>query len=290
MFSSALLVRPMIQYSNGGSSQWTAFKIRAFIAVAIAIFTFVSYLLKGDINPVTGEKQRVGMTVDQEIALGLESSGEMASQHGGLHADAHARAEVNRIGNRLLEALQKDLAKDGKTDPYKFDFHLLADEETINAFSLPGGPVFITHALYSQLTTEGQVAGVLGHEIGHVLSRHSAQHLAKANLEQGLAGAVGVAGGTRSSAQIAAMVGHLIDMKYGRGDELEADKWGVKLSALAGYDPRAMLGVMDVLEKSGGGRQPEIMSTHPKPANRKGYIEEVIREVFPHGVPEGLDE
>jgi len=283
----------MVRYSNGssGSPQWRAFKIRAFIALALALFTFVSYLMKADKNPVTGERQRVSMTVDQEIALGLESRSEMAAQHGGLYSDSRARAEVDRIGHRLVKAWEQDLAKSNKTDPYQFNFHLLADDQTINAFALPGGQVFITYALYSKLSTEGQVAGVLGHEIGHVLSRHSAQRIAKMELTQGLAGAAGVAGGTRSSAQIAAMVGNLVNMKYGRGDELEADKWGVKLAVLAGYDPSAMLGVMDVLDKSGGGgSQPEIMSTHPKPANRKGYIEDVIKEVFPQGVPEGLDE
>ena len=283
----------MVRYSDGSSSspQWRAFKIRAFLALALALFTFVSYLMKGAKNPVTGERQRVSLTVDQEIALGLESRSEMAAQHGGLHSDTRARAEVDRIGRRLLKALEQDLAKSNKTDPYQFDFHLLADDQTINAFALPGGQVFITDALYSKLTTEGQIAGVLGHEIGHVLSRHSAQRIAKMELTQGLAGAAGVAGGTRSSAQIAAMVGNLINMKYGRGDELEADKWGVKLAVLAGYDPRAMLGVMDVLDQAGGGgSQPEIMSTHPKPANRKEYIDDVIHEVFPQGVPEGLDE
>ena len=281
----------MVRYSEGGgSSQWRAFKIRAFIAVLLALVTFVSYLMKGDVNPVTGEKQRVGMSVDQEIALGLESRSEMAAQHGGLHPDRTAQADVTRVGQLLVEALQKDLSRSGKSDPYQFDFHLLADDQTINAFALPGGQVFITYALYSQLQTEGQLAGVLGHEVGHVISRHSAQRIAKMELTQGLAGAAGVAGGSRSSAQIAAMVGNLINMKYGRADELEADQWGVKLSVLAGYDPRAMLGVMEILDRAGGGQQAEILSTHPKPANRKGYIEEVIQEVFPHGVPEGLHE
>jgi predicted Zn-dependent protease len=79
-------------------------------------------------------------------------------------------------------------------------------------------------------------------------------------------------------------------MKYGRSDELEADKWGIRLATQAGYDPRAMLGVMDILDRVGGGNQPEILSTHPKPANRKEYIEGVIKDVFPKGVPEGLDE
>lgn len=280
----------MIQYSNNDSPRWRAFKIRLFIAAALALFTFVSYLMKGDRNPITGEKQRVSLTVEQEIALGLESRSEMAAQHGGLHPDSAARAVVKRIGNALVNAFEQDIASHGKQNPYQFEFHLLADDRTVNAFALPGGQVFITDALFSQLQTEGQIAGVLGHEIGHVISRHSAQRIAKMELTQGLAGAAGVAGGTRDSAQIAAMVGNLINMKYGRADELESDKWGVKLTALAGYDPRAMLGVMEVLDKAGGGRQPEILSTHPKPANRKEYIEEVIHDVFPNGVPEGLHE
>ncbi len=280
----------MIQYSDDSSPQWSAFKIRAGIAVILALFTLVSYLMKGDKNPVTGEKQRVGMTVEQEIALGLQSRSEMEAQYGGPYHDAKAVADVKRVGQHLVNAFQTELSKTGKTDPYKFDFHLLADDQTVNAFALPGGQVFITYALYSKLQTEGQLAGVLGHEVGHVISRHSAQRVAQMELTQGLAGAAGVAGGTRSSAQIAAMVGNLVNMKYGRGDELEADKWGVKLSVLAEYDPRAMLGVMEILDKVGGGKQPEILSTHPKPANRKEYIEQVIHEVFPQGVPEGLHE
>jgi predicted Zn-dependent protease len=77
-------------------------------------------------------------------------------------------------------------------------------------------------------------------------------------------------------------------MKYGRGAELESDKWGVRLTALAGYDPRAMEGVMQVLERAGGSGQPEFFSTHPKPANRAEYIKKVIEEEFPEGVPDGL--
>ena len=78
-------------------------------------------------------------------------------------------------------------------------------------------------------------------------------------------------------------------MKYGRDHELESDDWGVKLSSMAGYDPRAMKGVMEILEKAGGGgNAPEFMSTHPKPANRVAYIEQAIKKYFPNGVPDGL--
>jgi predicted Zn-dependent protease len=178
---------------------------------------------------------------------------------------------------------------------YRFECHLLADPNTINAFALPGGQVFITEGLLSKLSTEGQLAGVLGHEIGHVVARHSAEQMAKAQLTQGLTGAAVLATydpnnpSTQRTAAVAAMIGQLVSMKFSRSDELEADRLGVKLEGEAGYDPRAMVEVMKVLEaEAGGSRQPEFFSTHPNPENRIPRIEEAIRAEFPDGVPSGL--
>ena len=226
--------------------------------------------------------------------MGLQAMPEMIQQHQGEDRDPRNRAEVDRVGRRLLSALQRQLKETGGDNPYRFDFHLLADRRTVNAFALPGGQVFITVALFNQLKTEGQLAGVLGHEIGHVLMRHGAQRLAKQKLTAGLTGAAGVAGGTVDSARMAQAVGQMINMKYGRDDELESDEWGVLLCIQAGYDPRAMLGVMDVLDRAAGGQAPpEWMSTHPKPANRKAYIQKVIQDVvrtsFPQGLPPNLE-
>ena len=139
------------------------------------------------------------------------------------------------------------------------------------------------------METEGQLAGVVGHEIGHVLSRHGAQRLAKQKLTQGLAGAAGVAGGDASSARMAMAIGQMINMQYGRQDELQSDEWGVILTTNAGYDPRAMIGVMKILDEAGGPSPPEWLSTHPKPANRARYLEELIAKAFPNGVPDGLE-
>lgn len=267
-----------------------SWKTRLVIAVIIAFFAVVSYYMSSDKNPVTGESQRVAMTTDQEIALGLQAAPEMIAQHGGELPDRAAQAHVDQVGGQLLEALNHELAQQGRQNPFPFEFHLLADPSTINAFALPGGQVFITAALYRDLETEGQLAGVLGHEMGHVLSRHGAQQMAKQNLTQGLAGAAGVAGGDVNSARMAQMVGQFINMKYGREDELESDQWGVRLMGMAGYDPRAMIGVMEVLERAGGEGPPEFLSTHPKPANRVAYIQQVIQEEYPNGVPDGLKE
>lgn len=274
-----------------GRRQRTGIPIRLIIAGAIALFSVISYFSMGDENPITGETQRVAMTPEQEIAMGLQAAPEMAAQHGGLHRDQDAQQHVDRVGRELVQAVQAVVQQKGGENPFKFEFHLLADEQTVNAFALPGGQVFITAALYQRLETEGQLAGVLGHEVGHVLMRHGAQRLAKQKLTQGLVGAAGVAGGNQQSAQMAAAVGQMVNMKYGREDELESDKWGVELMARAGYDPRALLGVMRILEEaSGGGGPPEMMSTHPKPANRQAYIKEVIETVFPDGLPQGLRE
>jgi predicted Zn-dependent protease len=214
----------------------------------------------------------------------------MIQQFGGLHPDQQLQAYVDEVGQRIVQQSQA-----GQTE-YQFEFHLLADPETINAFALPGGPIFITGALFERLETEGQLAGVLGHEVGHVVARHSAQQIAKSELTNAAIGAVVIAASDpehpqsgAAAAQVAALVGQLVNMQYGRDDELESDRLGVRFMADAGYDPRAMLQVMQILaEASGGQGPPEFFSTHPNPENRLQRIEQAIQEEFPNGVPEGL--
>ena len=259
-------------------------KGRFVIAVVIVLFTLVSYYGKSETNEFTGEKQSVAMTKGQEIALGLESAPRMAQQYGGLDKSIADSVRVRAVGERLLAGHSLSQSD------YKFQFHLLADPETVNAFALPGGQVFITRGLYKRLHSDAQLAGVLGHEIGHVVARHGAAQLAKQQLTQGLASAAGVAAGDQSGAQMAMMVGNVVNMKYGRGDELQSDTLGVHFMAEAGYNPRAMLQVMKILASlSKGGRQPEFFSTHPNPENRTLTIEHAIEQQFPDGLPAGLE-
>ena len=264
-------------------------KAKLLVALVIAGISMFSYLKSCDVNPTTGETQFVALTTEQEIALGVQSAPQMAQRHGGLYHDARDRDRFSRIGRRIVATTAA-----GKT-PYKYEFHLLADPKVVNAFALPGGQIFMTYALYSRLDTDGKIAGVLGHEIGHVVARHSAQHIAKAKLAQGLQGAAVMATydpsnpATTKTAAVAAIISKLVTMKFGRDDELESDKLGVRYMAEAGYDPRSMISVMEVLAKAGGGgRQPEFFSTHPNPKNRIEKIKAAIKAVFPKGVPEGL--
>ncbi len=265
-------------------------KTRFIIAAVIAIISIVSYFSTSQMNPVTGEKQYVKLNVDDEIALGLQAAPEMASQFGGPSDNAEGRATLERLGAAIVSS------SDASKGEYPFEFHLLDDEKTVNAFALPGGQIFITDALFNRLTTEGQLAGVLAHEIGHVVGRHGAEHMAKQQLQQGLTGAAVIAAtdpenpqaGYRNAA-MAAFVGSMISMKYGRSDELESDRLGVKFMVDAGYDPNSMIQVMEILkEASGGSGRPEFMSTHPDPGNRVEAIKQAIKEEFPQGLPEGL--
>lgn len=253
---------------------------RLIMAALVAVASIVMYLSSRQQNPITGETQYVDLTVDQEIALGLQAAPEMAQQYGGLDASQADQAVVNEVGRRILAG-----SPAGRS-PYEFEFSLLADPQTINAFALPGGPVFITRALYDQLTTEGELAGVLGHEISHVVARHSSEQIAKAKLTEGLTGAAVIAAydpdnpSSVGAAQFAALIGQLVNLKYSRDDELEADALGVCFMNNAGYDPQQMLAVMQVLEQaSQGNAPPEFFSTHPNPENRMQRIQADIQNI-----------
>ena len=142
-------------------------KIRLFIALAVVAFAYLRKCSQEEVNPYTGRTQAISLSPEQEIAIGLQSAPEMAQQHGGLHPNTQYQALVDDVGNKLVN---NSIARE---TPYEYEFHLLADPNTINAFALPGGQIFITYALFSKLENEDQLAGVLGHEIGHVLGKHS---------------------------------------------------------------------------------------------------------------------
>ena len=244
-----------------------SWKIRIFIGLAIVAFAFIQRCNNKEENPYTGRTQTINMTPEQEIAIGLQSAPEIAQQHGGLYPDERLQSFVDGVGRKLVN---NSIARE---TPYKYDFHLLADDRTINAFALPGGQVFITYALFSQLN-EAQLAGVLGHEIGHVIGRHSAERIAESNFWKtvSMGATVGAdAGG------IVGSIGQNTLLKNGRGDELESDELGVLFMLQSGYQPEEMIRVMQILKEAAGpNRQPEFQSTHPDPDNRIQKIKEAI--------------
>jgi predicted Zn-dependent protease len=264
--------------------------IRLILGLIFAIGGLFSYYGNTSQNPVTGENQRVQLTPRQEIVLGLQSRQQMAAKHGGLFPDQGLQTYMNEVGQRIVQR------SDASKSPYTYEFHLLRDPKTVNAFALPGGQIFITAALLGKMQSEAQLAAVFGHEIGHIVGRHGAEHLAKQQLGGALVTAVGVAAsggqdGGQSAAAIAQAANQLVDLRYGRKDESESDRLGLKFMLEAGYDPRGILEVMQILAKSAGsGRQPEFLSSHPDPGNRLQALKAAIQKQFPQGLPRDLED
>lgn len=246
-----------------------SWKIRIAIGLAIVAFAFFKKCANTEENPYTGREQAIALNPQEEIALGVQSAPQMAQQHGGLYPDERLQAYVDMVGNKLV---RNTMAAES---PYQYDFHLLADERTINAFALPGGQIFITYALFEKLN-EDQLAGVLGHEIGHVLGRHSSERIANTEFWQTVSQGANVGA---NAGDLIAGIGQNTLLTNGRGDELESDDLGVRFMIRAGYDPYEMIRVMEILRDAAGpNRVPEFQSTHPDPDNRIERIKESIEK------------
>jgi predicted Zn-dependent protease len=271
----------MTQYGYGSRR---GFNPRWIIAIVIALVGIVGYFAKEKVtNPETGESYRRAMNVDQQKALGLQAAKEMIPKMGG--AADPSRDPDGRIVSEVGTRVVSETGASKTAFAGNFNFYLVEDPDTINAFALPGGQVSITRGLYNRLENEAQLAGVLGHEVGHVVAEHSAQQMAKGQLGQMIATAVGVGasgedGRGRYAGVAAAMANQMLQLKYSRGDESQADEIGLKYMKEAGYDPAEMLAVMKILKSAaGGGRQPEILSSHPLPDSR---IEDIQRWLDAH--------
>ncbi|HEY1922767.1 MAG TPA: M48 family metallopeptidase [Tepidisphaeraceae bacterium] len=255
-------------YGGGGG-----INLRMIVGIAVVLFGIISYFSHESVNPTTGERQHVSMTADDETALGLQSAPQMAAQMGGEASPSDPAAqEVERIGQKIVERSA------AVKSPYHYQYHLLNDTQTINAFALPGGQVFITRGLYNKLDDEAELAGVLGHETGHVVERHAAQQIEKSRLGQSIVLGTGIAASNQRNGfatwAMADLANQMMQLKFSREDESQADQKGLEFMTDAGYDPRAMVDVMNILKQvGGGGSTPEFLQTHPDPGNRAEAID-----------------
>ncbi len=224
-------------------------------------------------NAATGRSQLNLLSRDEEIALGAQEGAKMTQAYGGAITDPQLAGYIDRVARSMLPYVEGSYGE----LPWEFTF---INSDEINAFALPGGKVFFTKGLAMRLTNEAQMAGVLGHEIGHVTAEHADKHISQALILNGgiaVTGAVlGDGGvGTQIALQTLQTGSGLFALKFSREDELEADRLGMRYMRKAGYDPRGLRGVMELfLEMSAGGRQPEFLSTHPDPQRRIDQIDE----------------
>lgn len=224
------------------------------------------------VNPATGSREFSLVSEAQEIQMGREADPQIVAQMG-LYPDSAVQRYVRDIGLRMAARSERP--------GLPWTFRVL-DDPTVNAFALPGGFIYVTRGILTHLTNEAELAGVLGHEIGHVTARHSANQMSRAQIAQlGLGVGMVFSETVREYAGLASQSMGLLFLKFGRADESQADELGIRYMTREGYDPRELAGVMRMLARtselsSGGGRVPEWLSTHPDPANRS---EAILRQV-----------
>jgi Zn-dependent protease with chaperone function len=214
-----------------------------------------------------------GITKQQQEQAGLQAMAEVYKQMPVLPDFSPLTQYVQQLGRKLDSVIPQD-----KSWPYQF--HVIPQKD-INAFALPGGPIFINLGTIQAADNEAELAGVMAHEMSHVYMQHSAKQAGKASLAQGLLGILGAVlpGNTAGNiARLGIQIGAgTVFMKYSRDDEAQADAVGAIIMYEAGFNPRAMAEFFQKLEQQGGGSGPQFLSDHPNPGNRVASVDKEIQ-------------
>lgn len=235
--------------------------IKRIVALTLSLLV-VALLLSCAVNPVTGKREFMLLTEADEQALGADTDRQIAQMYG-LYEDADLNAYIVRVGQDIgIHTHRKGLA-------YKYK---VLDSPVVNAFAVPGGYIYVTRGILSYFNNEAELAGVLGHELGHVNARHTARNYSRAVLAQ-----AGLGLGSALSEGFAKYSGYvqfgvqMLFLSFSRSDERQADDLGVEYSSKAGYDSNHMAVFFETLERMNprsGSWLPAWFSTHPNPADR----------------------
>lgn len=223
---------------------------------------------------------KTSMTRESQHALGLQAAAQVYKEMPVLPDNSPETQYIRHLGEKLVATIPPDYS-------WPFEFHVIPQKE-INAFALPGGPMFINIGTITASANEAQLAGVMAHEMSHVYMQHSAKQAGKAQTAGLLAGLASAALGMTVGDKAGGLVGQLgtmgiqfgaqgVMMKYSRSDESQADAVGAMILYKAGYDPQAMADFFKTLETEGGKTPPQWLSDHPNPANRQQAIAAEIK-------------
>ena len=236
----------------------------------LIVFLFLDSCAK---NPVTGRRDFMLMSTEQEIAMGQQSDPEIV-QFFGVYDDPKLQQFIEQKGREMAAISHRS----------DLEYHFkIVDSPVVNAFAVPGGYVYFTRGIMAHFNNEAEFAGVLGHEIGHITARHSAKQYSNAMLAQvGLAAGIIFAPELAQFGELASQGVQLLFLKFGRDAEKQSDKLGVEYSTKIGYDAEEMAGFFSTLERlsaeSGQEAIPDFLSTHPNPADRERTVSKLAKE------------
>ncbi len=215
-----------------------------------------------------------GITKQQQEQLGLQAMAEVYKQMPVLPDSSPVTQYVQQLGRKLVTVIPQEYS-------WPYQFHVIPEKE-INAFALPGGPIFINIGTITAADNEAELAGVMAHEMSHIYMQHSAKQASKQSVAQAVLGVLGgvLPGGTAGNlARLGIQIGAgAMFMKYSRADEAQADAVGAIIMYKAGYNPKAMAEFFQKLEQQGGGNGPQFLSDHPNPGNRVAAVEKEIQD------------
>ncbi|MEM1445845.1 MAG: M48 family metallopeptidase [Planctomycetota bacterium] len=234
-------------------------------------------------NPATGKRVFNTLSEEKEIEMGTAAAPQFIESNGGNIPDKRLLAYVRNLGQELAAVSERP--------QLPWEFHVL-DSSQINAFALPGGKVFMSRGLMERMTNEAQLAGVLGHEIGHVTSMHVGRRISQSQAIGVLGIGLTIAGGVADEDWVRGVGlgvmagGTLVYLpRFSRGNETEADALGVRYMTRLGYNPYGQVEVMQILKEASGGGSGNLLenmlATHPLPQQRIEDLDELIREQYP---------
>ena len=266
-----------------GTKPMTGYRIRTWTVLSGLLA--LSLIAGGcSTNPVTGKSEMILISENQELAMGREAAPAFEKEFGGKVPNAALQAYVSEVGMKVAAV------SDRKNMEYEYT---LVSHKTPNAFALPGGKIFITAGLMSRMTSERELAAVLGHETGHVAAKHGVKGMQRQMGTSVLIEvAAQIAGVGDSGKAVAKVVSNMATLKYSRNDEYQSDEVGIKYMAQAGYNPYGMVELLTVLlnlSESEPGSLGEMFQTHPLSSKRIANAEAVIQREHPGARPDAPD-
>src|SRR5882724_6972927 len=258
-------------FFRGTGMNQRSFEFRCLALLLALLLSEPGWTATPTVVPQLPDPGSVGITKEQQVQLGRQAMAEVYQQMPVLPDSSPQTQYVRQLGKRLADVIPQEYS-------WPFEFHVIPQKD-INAFALPGGPMFVNVGAIVAADNEAELAGVMAHEMSHVCMQHSAKQAGKAQWTSLLGALGGLFGGgaAGSLARLGIQLGAgTLMMKYSRGDEAQADAVGAIILYKAGYNPRALADFFEKLEQQGGGGGPQFLSDHPNPGNRQAAIEKEV--------------